>query len=67
MASKKEAEFIEHYFFNDRFVTDIWYHPDTCQYHSVVSDLEPITFGSVEEIRLYLKGTLNEWSKADEK
>jgi len=63
MASKP-YEFIEHYYFGESFVTDIWYNPATCQYHSVVSDLEPITFSSVDEMRLYLKGTLEDWSNA---
>lgn len=59
MAANKPFEFVEHYNLADgTFVTDIWYNPQTCQYHSVVSDLEPITFGSVEELRLYLDGTL---------
>ena len=64
MASKNEAEFVEHYTHDGKFITDIWYHPASCQYRSVISDLEPITFGTVEEMRLYLKGTLTEWSKS---
>ena len=66
MASKS-PEFVEHYIHDGKFITDIWYHPDSFQYRSVISDLEPITFDTVREIRLYLKGTFNEWSKADEK
>ena len=62
----KPHEFIEHYTTEDgNFITDIWYDPNTCQYKSVISDLEPITFGSVEEIRLYLKDTLGAWANGE--
>jgi hypothetical protein len=60
--SNKPHEFVEHFNWEDRFITDIWYDPNTCQYKSVISDLEPVTFSSVEEIRLYLRGTLEDWS-----
>ena len=59
---RKHVEFVEHHEWRGKFVTDIWYDPNDCQYKSVVSDLEPITFGTVEEIRLYLDGTMEEWT-----
>jgi len=58
----KSAEFIEHHTWKGKFVTDIWFDPNTCQYTSVVSNLDSITFNTVEEIKRYLDGTLEEWS-----
>lgn len=47
----KEAEFIEHYYLAENFLTDIWLHPATGRYHSVVTDLHNETYETVEQIR----------------
>ena len=51
MASNKESEFIEHYFLDKNFITDIWYRPGTGRYHSVVTDIHNESFETVEQIR----------------
>lgn len=48
---KKEAEFIEHYYLDKNFITDIWYAPGTGRYHSVATDLHNESYTTIDSIR----------------
>ena len=54
MAETKSAEFVEHFYFDKYFVTDIWYLPSTGRYHSIVTDLCHETFTDLDGIRAAL-------------
>lgn len=65
MARKKKSQssliFVEHYYWEGSFVTDIWYNETTDTYSSVVSDLDQVVFSDLEDIKLYLDGTMEKW------
>ena len=54
MAENKTSEFIEHFYFDKNFITDIWYLPSTGRYHSVVTDLCSETYKDLDGIRAAL-------------
>lgn len=59
----KSHEFIEHYNWKNRFVTDIWKNGTTGKYSSVWSDLfVPAGFDSLEAIRESINTTMEEAS-----
>ena len=54
MAENKTSEFIEHFYFDKNFITDIWYLPSSGRYHSIVTDLCQESFEDLEGIRAAL-------------
>ena len=55
-------EFIEHYSYKKKYLTDIWLDPNTGKYSSVVSNLDAVTFDSVEELKQHLNTKMEVWS-----